>query len=177
MTRLRTDGVAIHALAYVEDSVELGQGVTVRQFASLSRGTVIGEGSSVGPHAVLDGPKFGKRCVISMHVAMGAGFVVGDDCFIGPGVVFCNDTWPTADRIGWDYEMLADGRCVTIRVGDRVGIGAKAVILPGVTIGDGAFVSAGAVVDRNVPAGHLFRRDGSIVEINTAWTRRRMRAA
>lgn len=174
---VRSNGAKVHALAYVEDSVQIGAGTTVRQFASLSRGTVLGEDCSVAPFAVLDGPIFGDRCVISMHVAMGPGFVIRDDVFIGPNVVFANDAFPSANRVGWDYDMLADGRCVTIRVGNRASIGAGAVILPGVTIGAGAFVAAGAVCGVSVPDGHMFKRDGSIVEINTAWAKRRMRAA
>ena len=108
---------------------------------------------------------------------MGPGFRLGDDVFVGPGVVLCNDLWPRADKTGWDAEMLRDGRCVTVKVGNRASIGANAVILPGVNIGEDCMIAAGAVCGRDVPAGHLFKRDGSIVEINTAWARKRMRAA
>jgi UDP-2-acetamido-3-amino-2,3-dideoxy-glucuronate N-acetyltransferase len=166
----------IHPLAHVEGS-RIGPGCRIWQFASVTRGTVLGEGCSVAPFAVLDGPRFGARCIISMHVAMGPGFIIGDECFIGPSVTFCNDAFPRADKTGWDAEALRDGRCVTIRVGDRVGVGAHAVILPGVTLGDDSFVAAGAVCDRDVPRGHLFKRSGEIVEINTAWAKRRMKAA
>lgn len=167
----------IHPLAYVDDSVTVGAGSMIRQFASVSRGTVLGAGCSVAPFALLDGARFGDRCVVSMHTAMGAGFELGDDCFIGPNVVFANDAFPAANRIGWDYEALASGRCVAVRVGNKVSIGANAVILPGVNLGDGAFVAAGAVCGVDVPTGHMFKRDGSIVEINTAWAKKRMRAA
>jgi len=166
----------IHPKAHVEGS-DIGPGCKVWQFASITRGTRLGAGCSVAPFALLDGPKFGDRCVISMHVAMGAGFVIGDDCFIGPGVVFANDVWPSASRVGWDYDMLADGRCVAVRMGDGASVGANAVILPGVNIGARAMIAAGAVCGVDVPASHLFKRDGSIVEINTAWAKRRMRAA
>jgi acetyltransferase-like isoleucine patch superfamily enzyme len=166
----------IHPKAHVEGS-EIGPGCKVWQFATITRGTRLGKGCSVAPFALLDGAEFGDRCVISMHVAIGAGFVIGDDCFIGPNVVFANDAWPSADKAGWDYDALASGQLVTIRIGNRVSIGANAVILPGVTLGDSCFIGAGAVCGVNVPAGHLFKRDGSIVEINPAWTKRRMRAA
>lgn len=167
----------VHPLAYVDETVTAGAGSVIRQFASVSRGTVLGEGCSVAPFAVLDGPKFGHRCVISMHVAMGPGFVVGNDVFIGPKVTLCNDSFPRAHRIGWDAESLFDGRCVTIRVGNGASIGANAVILPGVKIGENAMVAAGAVCGVDVPANHMFKRDGSIVEINTAWAKKRMKAA
>ena len=167
----------IHPLAHVDPDCGINADVTVWQFASLTRGVVLGPGSSVAPHAMLDGCKFGSRCRIGPSVSMGPGFVVGDDCFIGPSVTFCNDRWPRADKTGFDVEALLSGRLVTIRVGDRAGIGANAVIMPGTVICDDAFVAAGAVCNRNVPAGHLLQRDGSLVEINTAWTRRRMAEA
>lgn len=126
---------------------------------------------------MLHGAKFGDRCSIQANVAMGAGFVVGDDVFIGPNVTFCNDVFPRAHRIGWDAEALADGRCVTVIVGNGASIGANAVILPGVTIGQGAMVAAGAVCGVSVPANHMFKRDGRVVEINPAWAKKRMRAA
>lgn len=167
----------IHPKAHVDDSVRVGARTKIWQFASVTGGTVLGEDCSVWPHVMLDGPVFGDRCKIASHVAMGPGFRIGNDVFIGPSVTFCNDVWPRTDQTGWDAEMLRDGRCVSVRIGDRVGIGANAVILPGVNIGDDCFVAAGAVCGRDVPKGHLFKRDGSVVPVNTAWAKRRMRAA
>lgn len=167
---------AIHPNAYVQDAI-VGGRTRIWQFASVTGGTVLGEDCSVSPFAMLHGPRFGDRCVISGGVMMGPGFDIGDDVFVGPGVVLANDLWPRADKSGWDADMLRDGRCVAVRVDNGASIGANAVVLPGVRIGEGAFVAAGAVCDRNVPAKHLFRRDGTILEINPAWTKRRMRSA
>ena len=166
----------IHPKAHVQDA-SVGARTKVWQFASVTGGTVLGEDCSVSPSAMLHGPVFGDRCVISGGVMMGPGFRLGSDVFVGPNVTMANDMWPRADKVGWDVEMLRDGRCVAVIVEDGVGIGAGAVILPGVRIGAGAMVAALAACGRDVPPGHLFRRDGSIVEINPAWTRRRMRAA
>ena len=149
----------IHPLAHVQGAF-LGEGVTVWQFASVTGGTILGAGCSVSPFAMLHGPEFGRRCVISGGVMMGPGFVIGDDCFIGPNVTLCNDMWPSADKEGLDLDALRSGEFVTVRVGNRVCIGAGAVILPGVTIGDGAVVAAGAVVGRDVPAGMVWLRNG-----------------
>ncbi|MGA0604870.1 DapH/DapD/GlmU-related protein [Phenylobacterium sp. VNQ135] len=170
------DTAFIHPKAHVQDAT-VGARTKVWQFASVTGGTVLGEDCSVSPFAMLHGPRFGDRCVISGGVMMGPGFVLGDEVFVGPNVTLANDMWPRADKTGWDVEMLRDGRCVAVKVGNRVGIGAGAVILPGVSIGDDCFIAAGAVADRSVPAGHLFRRDGSMVPVNPAWTKRRMRAA
>lgn len=167
---------SIHPKAHVQDAA-VGARTTVWQFASVTGGTVLGVDCSVSPFAMLHGPRFGDRCVISGGVMMGPGFEIGDDVFVGPGVVLANDLWPRADKGGWDVEMLRDGRCTAVIIGNGASLGANAVILPGVRVGAGSFVAAGAVCDRSVPACSLFRRDGSIVPINGAWTRRRMRNA
>lgn len=164
----------IHPLAHVEDA-RIGDGVTIRQFASVTGGTVLGDGCSVSPFAMLHGPVFGRRCVISGGVMMGPGFVIGDDCFIGPNVVLCNDVWPTVDKEGLDLDAMRAGEFVTVRVGNGACIGAGAVILPGVTIGDGAVIAAGAVISHDVPAGRLALRNGKMLPVPSR--RPRMRAA
>lgn len=167
----------VHPQACVDGSVVIGPGSMVWQFATVIRGTILGHGCSVGACANLDGPMFGNRCLISPHVMMGPGFKVGDDVFIGPSVTFCNDMWPFASKDNFDVKVF-DGKRWAIIVGDRVGIGANAVILPGVRIGNDAVIAAGAVVDKAfVPDGHLFRRNGTIVEIKPQWRENRVRFA
>lgn len=166
----------IHPQANVDGSVVVGPLTSIWQFATVIRGTILGAGCSVGACANLDGPMLGNRCLISPHVMMGPGFKVGDDVFIGPSVTFCNDMWPFASKDDFDMKALQDGKWAII-VGNRVGIGANAVILPGVRIGDDAVIAAGAVVDKPVPDGAIFRRDGSIVPIKPQWRKNRMRFA
>lgn len=160
----------VHPQAHVFGAV-LGQGVTVWQFASVTGGTILGDECTVSPFAMLHGPVFGARCVISGGVMMGPGFKIGSDCFIGPNVTLCNDAWPAADKEGWDRDAFE----WSVVVGDRVSIGAGAVVLPGVRIGDGAVIAAGAVVDRNVPAESLFLRSGSIRSLPPRERRKRVR--
>lgn len=162
----------IHPLAHVHDAI-IGGGTRIWQFASVTGGTVLGNDCSVSPFAMLHGPRFGDRCVISGGVMMGPGFEIGDDCFIGPNVTLCNDMWPSADKEGFDLGALRSGEFVTVRIGNGATIGAHAVILPGVTIGAGAVVAAGAVCGKDVPAGCLFKRCGEIVKISAEWTKRR----
>lgn len=162
----------IHPLALV-DGAAVGARSRVWQFASVIRGTVLGEDCNVASGATLDGPMFGDRCIISQNVAMGPGFVFGDDCFIGPNVTICNDRWPRADKEGFDAEAYRYG-CVAVRVGNRVSIGANAVVLPGIEIGDDAIIAAGAVVNRSVKSAHLFRRNGTIRPMDPTWAMKRM---
>lgn len=165
----------IHPLAHV-DGVTIGARTRVWQFASVIRGTVLGADCNVASCATLDGPVFGDRCIICQGVAMGPGFLFGSDVFVGPNVTICNDRWPIPDKAGFDLTALQRGQWAVI-VRDGASIGANAVVLPGVTIGERAMVAAGAVASRDVPADHLLGRDGRLVAIVPEWRRRRMRVA
>lgn len=164
----------IHEKAHVDETVEIGAGSRVWQFSSVIRGTRLGIDCSVASNVTLDGPWFGDRCIISPGVDIAAGFEIGNDCFIGPNVVLCNDAWPLASKEGWTDQPFRSGS-LTVRLGDGVSIGANAVVLPGVSIGDGCMVAAGAVVDRHVSPGCLFKRSGDIVEIDISRRPERMK--
>jgi acetyltransferase-like isoleucine patch superfamily enzyme len=105
---------------------------------------------------------------------MGPGFLIGNDVFIGPNVTVCNDMWPAVNKNGFDIAALQSGKWVVI-IDDGACIGANAVVLPGVHIGPGAVIAAGAVVSRSVPPNRLYRRDGTIKIINGASRERRIR--
>lgn len=107
---------------------------------------------------------------------MGPGFWFGDDVFVGPNVTICNDRWPTSDKAGFDAGQFKEG-LITVYVYDGASIGANAVVLPGMTIGQRAVIAAGAVCNRSVPDDHLFTRDGKIIPIKPEWRQRRMWAA
>lgn len=140
----------VHPLAHVDDNVQVGRGTRICQFASVTRGTILGEDCVVWPFAMLDGSTFGDRCKIASGVAMGAGFLVGNDVFIGPNVTVCNDMWPEVGREGYDDKRLRGGIDFAVIIGDRVSIGAGAVILPGVRIGSDSVIGAGVVVRHSV---------------------------
>jgi acetyltransferase-like isoleucine patch superfamily enzyme len=147
----------ISPLAFVKDAT-IGAGTKVWQFASVIEATI------------------GERCIISAGVFLGPGTLVGNDCFIGMSVSICNDMWPSVDKDGFDIEQFRAGKWAVI-VGDGSTIGANAVILPGVAIGRGSFVAAGAVVDRNVPDGFLWRRNGYLTAMPENRRAKRMREA
>lgn len=154
----------IHPKAHVEDAI-IGAGTKVWQFATVIRGTVLGEDCTVAAGACLDGPKLGDRCIVSPGVDIGPGFDIGDDVFLGPGVVLCNDAWPRTHKTGWDVEALRNGDAVCVRILQGASLGAHVVVLPGVTIGRYAMIAAGSVVSRDVPGGMLHKRCGEIVPI------------
>jgi acetyltransferase-like isoleucine patch superfamily enzyme len=117
----------------------IGDQAFVRERAVIGAGSVIGRGSAVDNDVVV-----GERVRVQTDVYLTAYSVVEDDTFVGPGVLTTNDS--TMARHDPDYEM----RGALLRRACRVG--GAAVITPGVEIGEEAFVAAGAVVTRDVPA-------------------------
>ena len=98
----------------------------------------------VGPFVEIQGNVVvGKRTRVQSHSFICEGVTIGEDCFIGHGVMFINDVFttggPAGDKTAWK----------TTRVGNRVSIGSNATILP-VTVCDGAVIGAGAVVTKDI---------------------------
>ena len=168
----------IHPLAHVDDNVVLGEGTRIWQFASVTRGTIMGRDCSVSPGAMLDGSVYGDRVVVSGGVKAGAGFKVGNDVFLGPNVVLCNDLWPGFDKIGYDDEALRGNVKFAVIIEDGATIGANATVLPGVRIGRGAVVAAGAVAKKDVPEGMVYQCNDYIgLRRPDNWHEKRMRWA
>lgn len=87
----------------------------------------------------------GSNVRIQSHTLVCEGMRVGDDVFIGHGVMTANSRYPQAGAAEWTCEPPV--------IGDRVAIGSNASILPGVVIGDDAVIGSGAVVSRDVAPG------------------------
>lgn len=140
-------------------NADVGARTKVWQFASVIRGAKLGDDCVVGSCAVVDGATVGDRCHIGHGAQVHPGAVLGDEVFVGPGAVLCNDAWPRAHKRG--FELGAPS--IVIETG--ASIGANAVVLPGVRIGAGAMVAAGSVVARSVPAKHRFLASGQVEPI------------
>jgi len=93
----------------------------------------------------------GKRCKISSHSFICEGVEIGDEVFVGHGVMFTNDSYPRATSAEGRVQTEADWTVLATRVRRRASIGSNATILPGLTIGENAMIGAGAVVTRDVP--------------------------
>jgi acetyltransferase-like isoleucine patch superfamily enzyme len=131
--------------------VRLGHNVRLFGFANLY-GCSIGDDTKIGPFVeVQKGACIGRRCKISSHSFICEGVHIGDDVFVGHGVMFTNDKYPQASIAG--RQVTNEWTCVETFVEDGASIGSNATILCGVRIGSGATVGAGAVVTRDVPAG------------------------
>lgn len=132
-------GAVVFAGASVGAQAIVGDQCFVRERASIGAGSVIGRGSVLDNDVVV-----GARVRVQTNVYLTAFTVLEDDVFVGPGVITTNDD--TMARHVADTPV----RGATLRRACRVGGGA--VLTPGVQIGEEAFVAAGAVVTKDVPA-------------------------
>jgi acetyltransferase-like isoleucine patch superfamily enzyme len=133
-------------------------------------GCAIGDDTRVGPFVEIQrGVAIGRACKISSHTFICEGVTIEDEVFVGHGVMFINDRDPHA-TVGGRLQTSDDWAVMPTRVRARASIGSGAVILCGVTIGEGALVGAGAVVTHDVapgaivagvPARLVRQRDGS----------------
>lgn len=139
------DGAVVCCGAIVFAGTVLRSGSIVGDQAFVRERTVIGQGSVIGRGSAVDNDvQVGARVRVQTDVYLTAYSVVEDDVFVGPGVLTTNDS--TMARHDDDYAVVG----VTLRRACRVG--GAAVITPGVEIGEEAFIAAGAVVTKDVPA-------------------------
>jgi UDP-2-acetamido-3-amino-2,3-dideoxy-glucuronate N-acetyltransferase len=142
-------GCIISSHAVVFAGSELGAGTIVGDAALVRERCTIGPECVVGARATVENDSvLGARCKLQAHAYVTAYSTLEDDVFIAPCVVTTNDNF-----MGRTEQRKALVRGPLIRRGARIGGGA--VILPGIEIGEEAFVGAGAVVTRDVPARTL----------------------
>jgi acetyltransferase-like isoleucine patch superfamily enzyme len=138
-------GAVVCAAAIVFAGAELGEEVIVGDQAYVRERAVVGAGSVVGRGTAVDNDVvIGDRVRIQTDVYLTAFSEIEDDVFVGPGVLTTNDS--TMARHDDAYAI----RGARLRRACRVG--GAAVLVPGVEVGEEAFVAAGAVVTKDVPA-------------------------
>jgi UDP-2-acetamido-3-amino-2,3-dideoxy-glucuronate N-acetyltransferase len=141
-------GATVAAGAVVVAGARIGPRAFIGDQAHVREHAVVGEESAIGRGSQVDvDVTVGARVRVQTGCYLAGRSVVEDDVFVAPGVVTTNDRFAT--RHGPEYELEG----VVLRRACRVGGGA--VILPGVEVGEEAFVAAGAVVTRDVPARAL----------------------
>ncbi|WP_455142511.1 DapH/DapD/GlmU-related protein [Candidatus Hodarchaeum mangrovi] len=124
----------IYERTILENNVETGTNVIIREDC------VIGEGSIIGSGSVLDGGvRIGKKARIQSLNFIPPKIEIGDNVFLGPSVRFANDTYPVSSKL------------TGVKVKDNVIIGIGSIILPGITIGTGSIIAAGSLVTTDVP--------------------------
>jgi UDP-2-acetamido-3-amino-2,3-dideoxy-glucuronate N-acetyltransferase len=152
-------GVFVHGHALCE-SEQIGEGTRIWAFAHVMKGAVVGRSCNIGDYAFLEsGARIGDRVTVKNQAMVWEGVEIEDDVFVGPGVSFTNDVLPRGARMPLPAvtERYLDRKAwlVRTRVEKGASLGARCVILAGVSIGAYAMVGAGAVVTRDVPAHAL----------------------
>lgn len=139
----------------IADDVKLGRDVKIFEFVNLY-GCEIGDESKIGTFVEIQrGATVGRRVKISSHTFICEGVQIEDQVFVGHGVTFINDRYPSAVNERGELQTGDDWNVVPTIVRKRASIGSGSTILCGVEIGEGAIVGAGSVVTKNVPAGSI----------------------
>ena len=142
----RFPGIWVHPSAVIDTPVHLARGVRIWHFCHVMAGASIGEDSSLGQNCfVASGVVIGKRLKAQNNVSIYAGVTLEDDVLLGPSMVFTNVKNPRS-------AVPRRNEYQTTHVSTGVTIGANATILPGLVLGNHAFVAAGATVTRDVAA-------------------------
>jgi UDP-2-acetamido-3-amino-2,3-dideoxy-glucuronate N-acetyltransferase len=136
----------IHPSAIVDKGATLGEGCRVWHFTHVSAGAEIGRDCSLGQNVYVGNDvRIGDNVKIQNNVSVYDAVTIEDDVFCGPSMVFTNVYNPRSAVI-----RKGEYRRTLVRRGAT--IGANATIVCGTTVGEHAFVAAGAVVLRDVPA-------------------------
>ena len=136
----------IHQTAVIDDNVIIGDKTKVWHFSHILSKSMVGKNCSIGQNVVI-GPEvqIGNGCKIQNNVSIYKGVSIEDDVFLGPSCVFTNVINPRAF-----IERKEEFRSTIVKKGSS--IGANATIVCGNDIGEFAFIGAGSVVTKEVPA-------------------------
>lgn len=138
--------ITIHPSAIVDDGAQIGEGSRVWHFAHVCGGARIGQGVSLGQNVFVGNQvTIGDRCKIQNNVSVYDNVHLEEGVFCGPSMVFTNVYNPRSL-----IERKSEYRNTLVRKGAT--LGANSTIVCGVTVGEFAFVGAGAVINKDVPA-------------------------
>ncbi len=136
--------VTIHPSAIVDDGAQIGDGSRVWHFVHICAGARIGQGCSFGQNVFVGNDvTIGNNVKVQNNVSIYDAVQIEDDVFCGPSMVFTNVYNPRSAVTRKD-----EYRKTIIRKGAT--LGANSTIVCGVTVGEYAFVAAGAVINRDV---------------------------
>lgn len=136
----------VHPSSVIDDNCQIGEGTKIWHFSHIMSGAVIGNNCNLGQNVVVS-PKviLGNNVRVQNNVSIYEGVICEDDVFLGPGAVLTNVINPrsaVSRKQGYQKTLIRKGAT----------IGANATIVCGNTINEYAFIGAGAVVTKDVPA-------------------------
>jgi UDP-2-acetamido-3-amino-2,3-dideoxy-glucuronate N-acetyltransferase len=138
----------VHPTACVDLPCSIGAGTKIWHFSHVMAHATIGRDCTIGQNVfIASRTQIGNNVKIQNNVSIYEGVVLGDDVFCGPSMVFTNVSTPRSD-----YPRNQPGSYIPTIVRRGASIGANATIVCGHEIGEFAFIGAGAVVTKDVPA-------------------------
>jgi acetyltransferase-like isoleucine patch superfamily enzyme len=140
---------AIYSTAKVGKNTRTGHNFLIRE------NTVVGDGCLIGTNVVIDNDcVVGDNCSFQTGAYIPTGSRIGNRVFIGPNASLTNDKTP----------LRTEYKLEKITVEDDVTVGSNATLMPGITVGEGAFIAGGAVVTKDVPAWHIAKGCPAVFE-------------
>lgn len=134
-----------HESAYIDDGVKIGVGTKIWHFCHVMSRAVVGTNCKLGQNVfIASNVHLGNNVKIQNNVSVYEGVVIEDDVFCGPSMVFTNVRNPRSS-------VVRKSEYLTTLVKRGATLGANCTVICGVTIGEYAFVGAGAVVSHDVP--------------------------
>jgi len=144
--------IYIHKTAEVSEKAKIGEGTAVWNNSQIRENAVVGKNCILGKNVYIDeGVVIGDNVKIQNNVSVYKGTTIESGVFVGPHVVFTNDKIPRAINEDGTLKNNDDWEVGRTVVKYGASIGAGAVILPGITIGEYALVGSGSVVTKDVP--------------------------
>lgn len=145
---MNNDSYFVHESSYVDEGVSIGSGTKIWHFCHVMKGAEIGEKCTLGQNVfVAGGVQIGRGVKIQNNVSIYDGVILEDDVFCGPSMVFTNVKNPRSF-----FPRNREEDYLITRVKKGATIGANATIVCGITIEEYAFIAAGAVITKHVPA-------------------------
>lgn len=142
----------IHPTAHISSQAHIGEGTKIWHQAQVREGATLGRNCIIGKDVYIDSNvTIGDNVKIQNGACVYHGVTLEDGVFVGPGVILTNDKLPRAINPDGTLKSDANWEVSPTLVKRGASLGAGAVILPGVTIGQFAMIAAGAVVTRDVP--------------------------
>ena len=135
-----------HESAIIHPDASIGEGTKIWHFSHIMANCKIGKGCNIGQNVVVSPDvALGDNVKVQNNVSIYSGVICEDDVFLGPSMVFTNVINPRS-------HVVRRGQYAKTIVKKGATIGANATIICGHDIGEYAFVGAGAVVTKNIPA-------------------------
>jgi UDP-2-acetamido-3-amino-2,3-dideoxy-glucuronate N-acetyltransferase len=136
----------VHDSAIIDDGCKIGSGTKIWHFSHIMTNCILGSNCNIGQNVVIS-PEvvIGNNVKIQNNVSLYTGVTCDDDVFLGPSCVFTNVINPRSS-------VNRRGQYLRTHVGKGATIGANATIVCGHDIGEFAFIGAGAVVTKTIPA-------------------------